>query len=881
MKKKLLPFIVALGGLFTNSAALAQCIPVNCLSNLPSHGGICDIYLLTGRVGSAYSDFESFHVTNACFDAGILDAGNAGLGIRFVRFKNFTFSNLPTGLTGETNQSVFTAPANGCLRFFGTPTTAGVFAIKPNFLVDLNAYPLGNGSCSGVAVQQNNNPGKFNYYNVGDPNDGSSLFLTILPKPNFTIPGTTFLVNEPAVTLSLDANSTTGGIFSGPGVSGSSFNPATAGVGTHTLKYRVSAQQGNAIAAATDSFSISVIVTGGASTSTWTGASNGNWSNASNWNSNVVPTGVIDVVIPAGTVNAISTGGVFSSKSVTIQAGATVGISSGGVWNIGGNLQGTSGSNITGTGKVVLNGSAAQSIIGSISVSNLDINNVVQITTGSSLNILPTASNPNALLSLLSGSALSNNGNLILRSNSFGTGSIGPIPGNAVINGNITQERLLPMANGWYFVGAPMKSASTLLEWSELNPRITPKQNASIFEYSESDSTTGTYLGYATEINGWKVPNSVGAAINPSNQPKGYRMFLGASNPTRLASVTGLPFTQNVPSALSFSPATGFSGGGWNLISNPYPCAINWNQLRNDGANSGQSIGNAYYLWNGTTGNYGSYTSLGAGSGVGVGGLQESIPSSQAFFVKATGAASLTFKESFKNTSAASLSFLRTATSDPEFLKFKVQQGSNWDEAGVLFYPGSEDGQDNFDALNLTGSAVDVAAIMDNGTNAAINVLPQIGEQRIIPLKVQTPLSGPATFRFEGMENIPSTISMYLKDDFLGSLTDIRQNPEISFEAEAGQVYNRFSLILAEQVLTGSENNLVEKKLSLHPNPASNRVSVYSPAAGELELINALGQKIKTQSIKSGRNEVNLTGLPKGMYQVRLKGLNVEKLLVE
>ena len=230
MKKKLLSFIAALVGLFATSAALAQCTPVSCISNLPAYGGICDIYLLTGRVGSAYSDFESFHITTNCFDAGLIDPANAGTGLKILRYKNFTFSNLPTGLTGATNQSVYNAPANGCLSFYGTPTTAGVFAIKPNFLADVNAYPFST-YCSGFSVQQNNNPGRFLYYNVGDPNDGSSLFLTILPKPNFTIPKTTFLVNEPAVTLSLDANSTTGGTFSGPGVIGSSFNPATAGVG--------------------------------------------------------------------------------------------------------------------------------------------------------------------------------------------------------------------------------------------------------------------------------------------------------------------------------------------------------------------------------------------------------------------------------------------------------------------------------------------------------------------------------------------------------------------------------------------------------------------------------------------------------------------------
>jgi hypothetical protein len=272
---------------------------------------------------------------------------------------------------------------------------------------------------------------------------------------------------------------------------------------------------------------------------------------------------------------------------------------------------------------------------------------------------------------------------------------------------------------------------------------------------------------------------------------------------------------------------------------------------------------------------------LNASTGVGVGGLQENIASSQAFFVKATGAASLTFKESFKNTNASSASFLRTATSELEFLRFKVQQGSNWDEAGVLFYPGSEDGQDNFDALNLAGSAVDVAAIMDNGTNAAIHVLPQIGEQRIIPLKVQTPSNGPATFRFEGMENFQANVSLYLKDDYLGTLTDIRQNPEQTFDALSNQSYNRFSLILATEVLTETNAKMEKKNLRLYPNPAQNKVTVFSPMEGNLTILNALGQKVQTQSVISGQNHLDISRLPQGMYWIKMQGMAEEKLVVE
>jgi hypothetical protein len=47
---------------------------------------------LTGRVGTAYSDFESFHITTACFDAVVISPANAGTNIRIVRVDNFTYT---------------------------------------------------------------------------------------------------------------------------------------------------------------------------------------------------------------------------------------------------------------------------------------------------------------------------------------------------------------------------------------------------------------------------------------------------------------------------------------------------------------------------------------------------------------------------------------------------------------------------------------------------------------------------------------------------------------------------------------------------------------------------------------------------------------------
>jgi Putative metal-binding motif/Secretion system C-terminal sorting domain len=241
--KKIIPFLALL--LFVASyKTQAQCTPVNCISNLPAYGGICDTNLLVGRVNVAYSDFESFVITSACFDAGLISPPNAGTSIRITNVDNFTYTGLPAGITAASNANAYTPPnpgnVAGCVRFQGTPTQIGVFRNNVNFLADVIVctfpFPLAD--------------------NVA----GYGLRMTVLPDPAFTIPQNTYCVNDAAATLTVTG--TTGGVFSGPGVSGSTFNPATAGIGTHSIKYKVSRQEGAAIAPAADSLIITVTVNG-------------------------------------------------------------------------------------------------------------------------------------------------------------------------------------------------------------------------------------------------------------------------------------------------------------------------------------------------------------------------------------------------------------------------------------------------------------------------------------------------------------------------------------------------------------------------------------------------------------------------------------------
>lgn len=229
--------------LLIQSQVQAQCTPVDCSASLPDYGGLCSQDLAQGVVNMSYSDSESFILTDNCFDAGLFDPNLSGTNIKITNVDNFSFVGFPSGITGTPNQTSYSPPTGGyiagCAAFTGTPTEAGVFEANIDFVADVELCPLG------IPLADND---------VGFP-----VEIIILPDPSFTGLNTDYFITDPVATMTITG--TMGGTFSGPGVSGNTFDPSIAGVGTHTITYTVSAQEGTAIASATNSMDMIVNVT--------------------------------------------------------------------------------------------------------------------------------------------------------------------------------------------------------------------------------------------------------------------------------------------------------------------------------------------------------------------------------------------------------------------------------------------------------------------------------------------------------------------------------------------------------------------------------------------------------------------------------------------
>jgi hypothetical protein len=418
-----------------------------------------------------------------------------------------------------------------------------------------------------------------------------------------------------------------------------------------------------------------------------------------------------------------------------------------------------------------------------------------------------------------------------------------------------------------------------------MTPLITPKQLANVLYYTETDTTRFQFGNRAVEANGWKVATALTNDFNPSNTPRGYRIYLNnifMTTGNATLSVTGQPFTQDVSVPFTKS-ANGFGGGGWNFISNPYPCAIDWNVTKFDAANSGLPMTNSVHIWNGAIANYGTWTALSAGSGTGVGISSGLIASSQSFFIKANAASTLTFKESFKNTAAVS-SLMRTA-SQANLVKFRLIQGTKWDEASVLFYDGADNADDQFDADNLAGSALDLSTTNSAGRGLAINIMATLAGQHIIPITANTPAIGNTTLSFEDLSGFDAAYELILIDLATNTQTDLRLNPTVQFVQTTTQSPNRFRL-LVRPTITGLSNHVNgQLSLSLWPNPADNgnnitltlnNFSTIGNNQAIVRLIDVLGKVVMTQSINLNEFGMAQLALPNtlntGIYTLNVGG---------
>lgn len=281
----------------------------------------------------------------------------------------------------------------------------------------------------------------------------------------------------------------------------------------------------------------------------------------------------------------------------------------------------------------------------------------------------------------------------------------------------------------------------------------------------------------------------------------------------------GAPHTGNVDVALTYDAGHG-ADAGFNLVSNPYPSAIDYEAL----VTNNTGIDGTVYLWDDggsdmgqrddadyiTVNMIGEVATAAAGSGRD-GDFNGNIGSAQGFFVKANAAAqTLSFNNEMKVAGMnADINYFRKGQEKSAIQSVKVALTSESgfrNESLIGFVDDATVGFDRlYDAYKMDGSnGVQLYSLL-NDNAMSIQGLP-IEEEMIIPMGIALEESGKYTFSLDFTKDLAEGKVVYLEDTKLNKTINLSELSSYTFSSSVTSGDSRFNLIVSSAAVLSTDD---------------------------------------------------------------------------
>jgi hypothetical protein len=843
-----------------------------------STSGLIFVSNTTGEVNLSASTPGTYMVTNTIAAAG----GCA----QVTETASITITELPTAVISYPDEayckSVVTAQS---ISLSGTAAyTGGVFSAAPAGL-SINAV-------TGAITPGSSSAGTYTV-SYAIPSAGgctpeavtTSVTITAIPYAEIFYTGSPFcwwLTDPQIVTFT----GTSGGTYTAS-PAGLSINPTSGAIipnasttGTYTVTYTVAPAGGCDLFSTTTSVTIIDDLV-------WTGNMSTDWNVPANWSCLVVPDINTNVRIPLlANQPVLSNGTGFipvtgAAKNIVLENGSSLTVT-GNTIQIGGTIS-NSGTFTATEGTVEMKGNSAQIIGADVfatnTIMNLTINNSNSVVLEGTLNI--TGILNAAIGNLAAGDFLT------LISTATQTALIDGT-GTGEVLGNVTMQRYLPSTFGYKYFSSPFRAATVNEFGDDMNlSAVFP----TFYRYNENHFTPA-----GVEMSGWTTYTDPGGLLNPL---EGYAVNFGPLSTPKTADITGTVTNGQVQVELLNHKR--LYTKGFNLVGNPYPSPIDWN---NEGWTK-NNIDNALYFFNASNptgdplandsiqyqGVYSSYV-----NGAATGNGSNIIASMQGFFVHVTeGPGTVTGTLGTTNpvrTNDLNPQFKKTYIDHREILRFTANfetTNAMEDMAVVYFDRNAKPAFDSdMDALKLTNTDPMVPNLYSfslESRQLSINGLPILTDSITeIPLGLNLLNTGWVTFKAKDISQLPFNLHLYLLDGDLGIIQDLQRNPEYRFNLKNGEYNERFSLVFSLSEITDPAavtENLF--KVLRSGNLLIARVTLPYSTRGTLMVTNMAGQVVlRKEVLGSEMVEINPNSSA-GIYIVTLvsgKRAQSEKLLM-
>ncbi|MBP7497158.1 MAG: T9SS type A sorting domain-containing protein, partial [Bacteroidales bacterium] len=513
---------------------------------------------------------------------------------------------------------------------------------------------------------------------------------------------------------------------------------------------------------------------------------------------------------------------------------------------------------------------------------------------------------------------LSAGGNLIIKSDATGTGGL-TNTNTATINigGTATVERYMSN-NGYHYISTPINNAA----YSQINDDVLLK-NLTGGHFNPDNLPTAAKMpniwildeAHTHDIqfdqNAWKAPNGLDDVIGEmqgvalvvptsgitldiegsgANLNKGNKLYTltktALSTDTDHNNIKIDVYGKTDENGIDYGDGP---GNGWHIVGNPYPSPVDWDAVE-AGGGIGANISHTITFFKATSlyfGSYGYYNPTLGPSGSFF--PSNYIPSMQAFYLHNTrstpGSNNLSFSNNFRSVSNEALGSpfykkksAKTPPVDLTLLRFNVinketEMDGFMEETVIGFTKEANTGYDiNYDAQKLFNTDENIPNLYSriDKMNLAVNILPKISEDLVIPLCFKAQKPGKYILNLATIQNLPKGTKVYLNDMKLNTVQELTTDKEYSFTYELTDQTSRFYLSFTMTTNTISE--ISREMFYTYSNNKYLYINFNSEKGntGLLEVFNAEGQKIiDGETISSGTFKFAIDEA-KGIYIVRL-----------
>ncbi|HPM92886.1 MAG TPA: hypothetical protein PKZ74_08750 [Bacteroidales bacterium] len=440
------------------------------------------------------------------------------------------------------------------------------------------------------------------------------------------------------------------------------------------------------------------------------------------------------------------------------------------------------------------------------------------------------------------------------------------VKGTAV--GKVTVRRYIPKNNNWHLIASP---ADTQYFQPEFVP-VPVDQSFDLYYWNETAEFNSGWINCRDENGGWYPGFETGfhegkgylAAYSPATGGNEVRRFYGRIR-------TG-----------DYSFPLSCSGNAWNLLGNPYTCALDWASA---GISKESIAGSAVYLWDPyLNSGQGGYRAHNGTTGV-PSGTSPSIPAMQGFFVNALVAGTIVIDtdndaplihgdhDYYKETPALTANQVR----------LRISNASGSDEALVYFDPQATNQYDPLlDATKLFGlpdCCPEIFTLTGDNHSLCINLLNEVPVS--IPIGISFPSEDYLVVSAFGHEFFDPGTDIFLEDLMTGTWTDLGENPDYGFFHDPDAPGIRFMLHFSGSLSQDEPNNMELPDLQI----TGNLILIRNPKAlkGMVETIAPDGRQLYREPLKGG--EYSLQAEPvTPIYIVRIitnAGTQVRKAIYQ